>query len=56
MTPFPKAEARIKCDRKKTRVSTVLTDIPENVALEIEVEARSKPVTCNRLFSDGQEK
>jgi hypothetical protein len=37
-------------------VSTVLTDTPENAALEAEVEAHSKPIKRNRLFSYSQEK
>jgi hypothetical protein len=37
-------------------VGAVLSDSPIEVALEAEVKARPKPVKCNRLFSDSQEK
>jgi hypothetical protein len=53
---FSKSRALIECGRKKTWVSTVLTDTPTKVALQAEVEACAKHVTCNRLSSDGQEK
>jgi hypothetical protein len=47
MNPFPNAEALIE----NCRVGAVLTDSPEKIALEAEVEA----VKCNRLFSNSQE-
>jgi hypothetical protein len=40
----------------KPKVSAVLADTPVKAALEAEVEARSRPVKCKRLFSDSQEK
>jgi hypothetical protein len=36
-------------------VSVVLADTPVKIALEAEVEARIKPVTCKRLFSGSQD-
>jgi hypothetical protein len=42
--PFPKAEASKERQKRKPRVSAVLTDIPVKAALEAEVEARSRPV------------
>jgi hypothetical protein len=54
--PFPKAEVLRENRKEKTRVSAVLIDTPIKTALEAEVEARAKPVKCNRLFSDSQER
>jgi hypothetical protein len=46
--PFPKAEASKEREKRKPRVSAVLTDIPVKAALEAEVEARSRPVKRKR--------
>jgi hypothetical protein len=53
---FPKAEARKETRKRKPRVTAVLTDTPVKAALEAEVEAHSKPIKRNRLFSYSQEK
>jgi hypothetical protein len=37
-------------------VGAVLTGTPVKGALEAEAEAHAKPVNCNRLFKDSQEK
>jgi hypothetical protein len=51
INPFLKAEAL----KENCRVGAVLNDSPEKTALEPEVEARAKPVKCNRLFSGSHE-
>jgi hypothetical protein len=44
--PLPEAAARREARRRKTRVTTVLTVTPVKIALEAEVEARTKPDKC----------
>jgi hypothetical protein len=56
MRPFPKAEAPRESRMQKISVGAVLTDTAVKIALEAEVEALAKPVKCNRLLSDSQEK
>jgi hypothetical protein len=53
---FAKAEALTETRRQKTYVGAVLIDTPMKDALEAEVEAHGKPLKCNRLFSNSQEK
>jgi hypothetical protein len=54
--PFAITEAVKESFRQKRRVSDISTDTSVKVASEAEVGARAKPFSCNRLFSDSQEK
>jgi hypothetical protein len=38
------------------KARAILTHNPVKAALEVEVQASAKPVKCNKLFSDIQEK
>jgi hypothetical protein len=46
-----------KLAEKKTSMrSAVFTDTPVKIALEVEVQARAKPVKYKKLFSGSQDK
>jgi hypothetical protein len=52
--PFPKAEVLGENHRQEIRLGAVLSDAPVKVSLGAEVGALTKPIKCNRLFSDSQ--